>query len=654
MRNKKTKIMIKITFPDQSVKEFAKGTTPLQIAESISPRLAQDVLAASINGQEWDLSRPISEDAAIKLFKWDDPEGKHAFWHSSAHLLAEALQELYPGIKFGIGPAIENGFYYDVDTGDTPIKEGDFAAIETKMAELVSKKEAIVRHDISKADALKMFGDRNEEYKVELISELEDGTISTYTQGNFTDLCRGPHLPNTAPIKAVKITSLAGAYWRGDEKRHQLTRIYGISFPKKKMLDEYLALMEEAKKRDHRKIGKELELFTFSPAVGQGLPLWLPKGALLRDRLENFLRRIQKRFGYQQVITPHIGNKLLYVTSGHYAKYGKDSFQPIHTPEEGEEFLLKPMNCPHHCEIYKAFPRSYKELPLRFAEFGTVYRYEQSGELHGLTRVRGFTQDDAHIFCRPDQLKEEFLKVMDIIFIIFKALDFKNFEAQISLRDPNNREKYIGSDENWEKAERAIVEACEEKGLNARVELGEAAFYGPKLDFMVKDAIGRRWQLGTIQVDYNLPERFELEYTGSDNQKHRPVMIHRAPFGSMERFVAVLIEHTAGKFPLWLTPEQVVVMPISEKYNDYAHEVAAQLEMQDIRTTVDDRNEKIGRKIRDTELKRIPYLLIVGEKEEQNKEVSVRKQGEGDKGSMKITTFAELLTEEVERMITQW
>ncbi|WP_297931919.1 threonine--tRNA ligase [uncultured Coprobacter sp.] len=646
--------MIKITFPDQSVKEFVKGTTPLQIAESISPRLAQDVLAASINGQEWDISRPINEDASIKLFKWDDPEGKHAFWHSSAHLLAEALQELYPGIKFGIGPAIENGFYYDVDPGDTPIKEGDFTAIEAKMAELASKKEAIVRHDISKADALKMFGERNEEYKVELITELEDGTISTYTQGNFTDLCRGPHLSNTAPIKAVKITSLAGAYWRGDEKRHQLTRIYGISFPKKKMLDEYLALMEEAKKRDHRKIGKELELFTFSQAVGQGLPLWLPKGALLRDRLENFLRRIQKRFGYQQVITPHIGNKLLYVTSGHYAKYGKDSFQPIHTPEEGEEFLLKPMNCPHHCEIYKAFPRSYKELPLRFAEFGTVYRYEQSGELHGLTRVRGFTQDDAHIFCRPDQLKEEFLKVMDIIFIIFKALDFKNFEAQISLRDPNNREKYIGSDENWEKAERAIVEACEEKGLNARVELGEAAFYGPKLDFMVKDAIGRRWQLGTIQVDYNLPERFELEYTGSDNQKHRPVMIHRAPFGSMERFVAVLIEHTAGKFPLWLTPEQVVVMPISEKYNGYAHEVAAQLEMQDIRTTVDDRNEKIGRKIRDNELKRIPYLLIVGEKEEQNKEVSVRKQGEGDKGSMKITTFAELLTEEVERMITQW
>ncbi|MCP9611426.1 threonine--tRNA ligase [Coprobacter tertius] len=646
--------MIKITFPDKSVKEFDKGTTPLQIAESISPRLAQDVLAATIDGKPWDLTRPIVEDAEIKLFKWDDPEGKHAFWHSSAHLLAEALQELYPGVKFGIGPAIENGFYYDVDLGETPIKESDFAVIEAKMLELASKKEAIVRQDISKADALKMFGDRGEEYKVELISELEDGTISTYTQGNFTDLCRGPHLPTTAPIKAAKVLSLAGAYWRGDEKRHQLTRVYAITFPKKKMLDEYLALLEEAKKRDHRKIGKELELFTFSHAVGQGLPLWLPKGAMLRDRLENFLRRIQKRFGYQQVITPHIGNKILYVTSGHYAKYGKDSFQPIHTPEEGEEFLLKPMNCPHHCEIYKAFPRSYKDLPLRFAEFGTVYRYEQSGELHGLTRVRGFTQDDAHIFCRPDQVKDEFLKVMDIIFIIFGALDFKNFEAQISLRDPNNREKYIGSDENWEKAERAIVEACQEKGLNARIELGEAAFYGPKLDFMVKDAIGRRWQLGTIQVDYNLPERFELEYTGSDNQKHRPVMIHRAPFGSMERFVAVLIEHTAGKFPLWLTPEQVVVMPISEKYNDYAHEVARELEMRDIRTIVDDRNEKIGRKIRDNELKRIPYLLIVGEKEAENGEVSVRKQGEGDKGSMKIATFAGILTEEVEKMITQW
>lgn len=645
---------IQIIFPDQTVKEYEKGVTPFQIAESISPRLAQDVLAANVNDQPWDLNRSIEADASIKLFKWDDAEGKHAFWHTSAHLMAEAIQQLFPHVKFGIGPAIENGFYYDVDGGEAPIKESDLPLIEAKMMELAAKKEAVVRREISKADALKMFGDRGEEYKVELISELEDGTITTYTQGEFTDLCRGPHLPTTAPIKAVKLTSLAGAYWRGDEKRHQLTRIYGITFPKKKMLDEYLTLMEEAKKRDHRKLGKELELFMFSPAVGAGLPLWLPRGAMLRDRLENFLRRIQKRFGYLQVITPHIGNKLLYVTSGHYAKYGKDSFQPIHTPEEGEEFLLKPMNCPHHCEIYKGFPRSYKDLPLRFAEFGTVYRYEQSGELHGLTRVRGFTQDDAHIFCRPDQLKEEFLKVMDIIFIIFKALDFQNFEAQISLRDPNNREKYIGSDENWEKAERAIVEACEEKGLKARVELGEAAFYGPKLDFMVKDAIGRRWQLGTIQVDYNLPERFELEYTGSDNQKHRPVMIHRAPFGSMERFVAVLIEHTGGKFPLWLTPDQVVIMPISEKYNDYAQQVAKELAQKDIRAIVDDRNEKIGRKIRDNEMKKIPYLLIVGEKEAENNEVSVRKQGEGDKGSMKITTFAEILTDEVEKMINQW
>ena len=646
--------MIKITFPDQSVKEFAEGTTPLQIAESISPRLAQDVLAASVNGEAWDLTRPLENDAEIKLFKWEDKEGKHAFWHTSAHLMAEAIQELFPQVKFGIGPAIENGFYYDVDPGETPLKDSDFSAIEAKMLELSAKKETIVRKSISKQDALKLFGDRGEEYKTELISELEDGTITTYTQGNFTDLCRGPHLPNTGVIKAAKIMSLAGAYWRGDEKRRQLTRIYGITFPKKKMLDEYLALLEEAKKRDHRKLGKEMELFMFSSAVGQGLPLWLPKGALLRDRLENFLRRIQKRFGYQQVITPHIGNKLLYVTSGHYAKYGKDSFQPIHTPEEGEEFLLKPMNCPHHCEIYKGFPRSYKDLPLRFAEFGTVYRYEQSGELHGLTRVRGFTQDDAHIFCRPDQLKDEFLKVMDIIFIIFKALDFKNFEAQISLRDPNNREKYIGSDENWEKAESAIVEACQEKGLAARIEYGEAAFYGPKLDFMVKDAIGRRWQLGTIQVDYNLPERFELEYMGSDNQKHRPVMIHRAPFGSMERFVAVLIEHTGGKFPLWLTPEQVVIMPISEKFNEYAHEVARRLEQYDIRVVIDERNEKIGRKIRDNELKKIPYLIIVGEKEAENGEVSVRKQGEGDKGSMKIATFAQILTDEVEKMITQW
>lgn len=646
--------MIKITFPDNSVKEFESGITPLQIAESISPRLAQEVLAATVDGQEWDLSRSINADAAIKLFKWDDPEGKHAFWHSSAHLLAEALQELYPGIKFGIGPAIENGFYYDVDPGEATITAADFPTIEAKMLELASRKEPIVRKEISKADALDRFGKRGEEYKVELISELEDGTITTYTQGAFTDLCRGPHLPNTGLIKAVKITSLAGAYWRGDEKRKQLVRVYGITFPKKKLLDEYLVLMEEAKKRDHRKIGKEMELFAFSSNVGPGLPLWLPKGTQLRDRLEAMLRKVQKRFGYLQVITPHIGNKMLYVTSGHYAKYGKDSFQPIHTPEEGEEYLLKPMNCPHHCEIYKVTPRSYKDLPLRFAEFGTVYRYEQSGELHGLTRVRSFTQDDAHIFCRPDQLKDEFLKVMDIIFIIFKALKFDNFEAQISLRDPNNREKYIGSDENWEKAERAIVEACEEKGLKARVEYGEAAFYGPKLDFMVKDAIGRRWQLGTIQVDYNLPERFELEYTGSDNQKHRPVMIHRAPFGSMERFVAVLIEHTGGKFPLWLTPDQVAVLPISAKFNDYAQQVVRELAEKDIRAFVDDRNEKIGRKIRDNELKRIPYLLVVGEKEAENGEVSVRKQGEGDKGSMKIATFAENLNAEVEELLKEW
>ena len=646
--------MIKITFPDNSVKEFAAGTTPLQIAESISQRLAQDVLAAKVNDQDWDLTRPIEGDATIQLYKWDDPEGKHAFWHSSAHLMAEALQELYPGIKFGIGPAIENGFYYDVDPGETPIKEGDFAAIEAKMLELAARKEDIVRNSITKADALKMFGDRGEEYKVELISELEDGTISTYTQGAFTDLCRGPHLPNTAPIKAVKILSLAGAYWRGDEKRHQLTRLYGITFPKKKMLDEYLTLLEEAKKRDHRKIGKEMELFMFSDTVGKGLPLWLPKGTELRLRLQSFLRRIQARYDYQEVITPPIGNKLLYITSGHYAKYGKDSFQPIHTPEEGEEYFLKPMNCPHHCMIYKNSPRSYKDLPLRLAEFGTVCRYEQSGELHGLTRVRSFTQDDAHIFCRPDQVKDEFLRVMDIISIVFRSMNFQNFEAQISLRDKVNREKYIGSEENWEKAEQAIIEACEEKGLKAKIEYGEAAFYGPKLDFMVKDAIGRRWQLGTIQVDYNLPERFELEYTGSDNQKHRPVMIHRAPFGSMERFVAVLIEHTAGKFPLWLTPEQVVVMPISEKFNDYAAKVAHELKQKDIRAVVDDRNEKIGRKIRDNELKKIPYMLIVGEKEAENDEVSVRKQGEGDKGIMKITTFAEILTKEVEDMINQW
>ena len=645
--------MIKITFPDNSVKEFESGITPLQVAESISSRLAQDVLAASVNDQEWDLTRPITEDASIKLFKWDDPEGEHAFWHSSAHLLAEALQELYPGVKFGIGPAIENGFYYDIDPGQHTITAADFPKIEKKMLELAREKQPIVRADISKADALKLFGDRNEEYKCELISELEDGHITTYTQGSFTDLCRGPHIPTTAPIKAVKIMSLAGAYWRGDEKRNQLVRVYGVTFPKQKMLDEYLAVLEEAKKRDHRKLGKEMELFAFSQNVGAGLPLWLPKGAALRDRLEQFLRKIQKQYGYLQVITPHIGNKNLYVTSGHYAKYGKDSFQPIHTPEEGEEYLLKPMNCPHHCEIFKAFPRSYRDLPLRLAEFGTVYRYEQSGELHGLTRVRGFTQDDAHIFCAPDQIKDEFLKVMDIIFYIFKALKFDNFEAQISLRDPNNKEKYIGTDENWHLAENAIIEACEEKGLKARKELGEAAFYGPKLDFMVKDAIGRRWQLGTIQVDYNLPERFQLEYTGADNQKHRPVMIHRAPFGSMERFVAVLLEHTAGRFPLWLAPDQAVVLPISEKFNDYAYQVAKELNMADVRTIVDDRNEKIGKKIRDNELKRIPYLLIVGEKEAENGEISVRKQGEGDKGTMKIANFAAELTREVNEMINQ-
>jgi len=645
--------MINITFPNNDVKQYDSGVTPLQIAQSISPRLAQDVLAATVNDEPWDLTRPILNDATIKLHKWEDKEGKHAFWHSSAHLLAEALQELFPGVKFGIGPAIENGFYYDIHPNGNSITAADFPKIEAKMLELAQRKEQIIRSDISKADALKMFGDRNETYKCELISELEDGHITTYTQGAFTDLCRGPHIPTTAPIKAVKITSLAGAYWRGDEKRDQLVRVYGITFPKKKMLDEYLVMLEEAKKRDHRKLGKEMELFAFSQNVGAGLPLWLPKGAALRDRLEQFLRKIQKKYGYLQVITPHIGNKQLYVTSGHYAKYGKDSFQPIHTPEEGEEYMLKPMNCPHHCEIFKAAPRSYRDLPLRLAEFGTVYRYEQSGELHGLTRVRGFTQDDAHLFCAPEQIKDEFLKVIDIILYIFKTLNFDNYEAQISLRDPAHKEKYIGSDENWHLAENAIIEACREKGLNAFTELGEAAFYGPKLDFMVKDAIGRRWQLGTIQVDYNLPERFQLEYTGSDNQKHRPVMIHRAPFGSLERFVAVLLEHTAGRFPLWLTPDQAVVLPISEKFNDYAHQVANQLNIADIRAIVDDRNEKIGKKIRDNELKRIPYLLIVGEKEATNGEVSVRKQGEGDQGTMKIATFAQKLTDEVNQMINQ-
>ncbi|MDH8702301.1 threonyl-tRNA synthetase [Dysgonomonadaceae bacterium PH5-43] len=647
--------MIKITFPDGSVREYAKGITPLKIAESISSRLAQDVVVADVDGEAWDLTREINQDACVTLFKWDSEEGKHAFWHTSAHLLAEALQELYPNIKFGIGPAIENGFYYDVDPGEgVTIKDSDLATIEKKMQELASKKLTINRRDITKQDALKFFGDKNEVYKTELINELADGTITTYTQGNFTDLCRGPHLQDTSSIKAIKLMSVAGAYWRGDEKRKQLTRIYGITFPKKKMLDEYLVILEEAKKRDHRKVGKEMELFTFSQNVGAGLPLWLPKGTQLRLKLEEFLKKIQQKYGYQQVMTPHIGGKMLYVTSGHYAKYGKDSFQPIHTPEEGEEYLLKPMNCPHHCEIYKAFPRSYKELPLRLAEFGTVYRYEQSGELHGLTRVRGFTQDDAHIFCTAEQVKEEFVKVMEIIHIIFRALNFTDYEAQISLRDPENREKYIGSDENWESAENAIIEVCQEKGIKARVELGEAAFYGPKLDFMVKDALGRRWQLGTIQVDYNLPERFELEYVGADNQKHRPVMIHRAPFGSMERFVAVLIEHTGGNFPLWLIPDQAVILPISEKFNAYAEKIAQELRDNDIRVTVDDRNEKIGRKIRDNEMKKIPYMLIVGEKEAENNEISVRKHGEGDVGSMKITNFAALLNEEVERQMTQW
>lgn len=643
---------MKITFPDNSVREYEKGTTAYQIAESISPRLAAEVLVASVNGNIYDLNRPIDEDSTIKLHKWDEPEAKHAFWHTSSHLMAEALQELYPGVKFGIGPAIENGFYYDVELpAGVVIKEGDLEKVEKKMHELAARKETLKRSSISKADALEYFGSRGEHLKTELISELADGTITIYTQGGFTDLCRGPHLTSTAEIKAIKLLSVAGAYWRGNEKRPQLTRIYGITFPKKKQLEEYLTLLEEAKKRDHRKIGKELELFTFSDMVGKGLPLWLPKGTDLRLRLENFLKKLQKRYGYQQVITPHIGAKQLYVTSGHWAKYGKDSFQPIQTPEEGEEYLLKPMNCPHHCEIYKSTPKSYKDLPFRVAEFGTVYRYEQSGELHGLTRVRSFTQDDAHLFCRPDQIKEEFIKVMEIILIIFKALRFDNFEAQISLRDKVDREKYIGSDENWEKAENAIIEACREAGLKAVVEYGEAAFYGPKLDFMVKDALGRRWQLGTIQVDYNLPERFELEYTGADNQKHRPVMIHRAPFGSMERFVAVLIEHTAGKFPLWLTPEQAVVLPISEKFNEYAQQVASRLNILDVRAIGDFRDEKIGRKIRDNELKHIPYLLIVGNDEMETNTVAVRRQGEGDKGKMKVDEFAKMINDEVNEMI---
>ncbi len=648
--------MIKITFPDGSVRDYREGVTGLEIAESLSQRLAQEVLACSVNGEIIELNRPITTDATIKLHKWEDEEAKHSYWHTSAHLLAEALQELYPNIQFGIGPAIENGFYYDVDPGEgVTIKESDLPAIEKKMEELAHKGEPLVRREISKTDALKAFGDRGETYKCELISDLEDGTITTYTQGAFTDLCRGPHLMTTAPIKAIKLLSVAGAYWRGDEHRKMMTRIYGITFPKKKMLDEYLVLLEEAKKRDHRKIGKEMELFMFSDMVGKGLPIWLPKGTALRLRLQDALSRIQKRFGYQQVITPHIGNKNLYVTSGHWDHYGKDSFQPITTPEEGEVYLLKPMNCPHHCMIFKNQPRSYKELPLRLAEFGTVYRYEQSGELHGLTRVRSFTQDDAHIFCRPDQVKEEFCRVMDIIEIIFKALNFDNFEAQISLRDPNDHEKYVGSDELWQTAEQNIIDACNEKGMKARVEYGEAAFYGPKLDFMVKDAIGRRWQLGTIQVDYNLPERFQLEYVGSDGERHRPVMIHRAPFGSMERFVAVLIEHTGGKFPLWLIPDQVAILPISDKFIPYAQQVQAELERQDVRAIIDDRSEKIGRKIRDTEVKHIPYMLIVGEKEAAEGLVSVRRQGgNGDMGSMTVADFADIIAKQVSEQISQW
>ena len=634
--------MIKITFPDGTIKEFAKGTTAFEIASSISPRLAADSLAASVNGTTVDMTLPIEEDASIKFYKWEDAEGKHAFWHTSSHLLAEALESLYPGIKFGIGPAIENGFYYDVDC-PTPITEGDLTTIENKMIELARQKEELVRREVPKAEALKTFTEKGDQYKVELISDLEDGTISFYTNGAFTDLCRGPHLPNTGFIKAIKLLSVAGAYWRGNEKNKMLTRIYGISFPKKSMLDEYLQMLEEAKKRDHRKLGKDLELFTFSQRVGQGLPLWLPKGTALRDRLEQFLRQVQKAHGYQQVITPPIGNKELYVTSGHYAKYGKDSFQPIKTPIEGEEYFLKPMNCPHHCEIYRSKPRSYKDLPVRLAEFGTVCRYEQSGELHGLTRVRSFTQDDAHLFCRPDQLLQEFERVIDIVLYIFRTLKFDNYTAQVSLRDKVNREKYIGSDENWEKAEQAIIQAAEEKGLKTVVEYGEAAFYGPKLDFMVKDAIGRSWQLGTIQVDYNLPERFDLTYKGADDKLHRPIMIHRAPFGSMERFVAVLLEHTAGKFPLWLSPDQVVVLPISEKFNDYAEKVVEYLNQNDVRAQIDDRNEKIGRKIRDNELKRIPYLLIVGEKESAEGLVSVRAQGEGDKGQMTMEAFKDFI-----------
>ena len=644
--------MINITFPDGSVRQYEKGITAIEIARDLSPRLAAEVLVSQVNGHVYDLQKPIEEDASVRLLKWDDEEGKKTFWHSSSHLMAEALEALYPGVKFGIGPAIETGFYYDVDLGDKTITEADLKKIEEKMLELARQKERFVRQEVSKAQAMETYKEKGDEYKCELIGDLEDGTITFYTNGNFTDLCRGPHLVDTSLIKAVKLTSIAGAYWRGDEHNKMLTRIYGVTFPQKKLLDEYLQMLEEAKKRDHRKLGKELELFAFSQRVGQGLPLWLPRGAVLREKLENFLKSVQKKYGYLPVITPHIGQKELYVTSGHYAKYGADSFRPIKTPQEGEEFLLKPMNCPHHCEIYKTKPRSYKDLPLRFAEFGTVYRYEQSGELHGLTRVRGFTQDDAHLFVRPDQLKEEFCKVIDIVLYIFKTLNFDQYTAQISLRDPNNRDKYIGSDENWEKAENAIIEAAKEKGLKTVVEYGEAAFYGPKLDFMVKDAIGRKWQLGTIQVDYNLPERFDLEYTGADDKKYRPIMIHRAPFGSMERFVAVLLEHTGGKLPLWLAPDQVVILPVSEKYNDYAKKVCNLLNNCDIRASVDDRNETIGKRIRENELKRMPYQLIVGEKETEQNGVSVRRQGGEDLGEMSVESFAELIRAEIEKQLS--
>ena len=645
--------MINVTFPDGSVRQFNKGITGLEIAKSLSSRLAQEVLAASVNDKVYDLLRPINEDCSIKLHKWEDQEAKQTFWHSSSHLMAEALQSLFPGIKFGIGPSIETGFYYDVDLGEKTITEADLKKIEDKMIELARQKETFVRKDITKAEAMATYTEKGDEYKCDLIKDLEDGTITFYTNGSFTDLCRGPHIVDTSVIKAVKLTSIAGAYWRGNEKNKMLTRIYGVTFPKKSMLDEYLQMLEEAKKRDHRKLGKELELFAFSQRVGQGLPLWLPRGAQLREKLENFLKSVQKAHGYLPVITPHIGQKELYVTSGHYAKYGADSFQPIHTPAEGEEFLLKPMNCPHHCEIYKTKPRSYKDLPLRFAEFGTVYRYEQSGELHGLTRVRGFTQDDAHLFVRPDQLKDEFCKVIDIVLYIFKTLKFDNFTAQVSLRDKNNREKYIGTDENWEKAENAIIEAAKEKGLNTVVEYGEAAFYGPKLDFMVKDAIGRKWQLGTIQVDYNLPERFDLEYTGADDKKYRPIMIHRAPFGSMERFVAVLLEHTGGRLPLWLAPDQVVVLPVSEKYNDFAKKVCDLLNNSDIRASIDDRNETIGKKIRENELKRMPFQLIVGEKEVSSNSVSVRKQGGEDLGAMEVEKFIAYIKAEIEAQLAK-